>query len=63
MELVTVKENDILVVEVDTDRMPPSFKADYLESIKKTIKEAFPNNKLLVLPSMAKVKITVVQAN
>lgn len=62
MEVFTLKEHvDVLVVEVDIGMIPSGVRQQHMESIKKTIKETFPNNKVLVIPS--KSKINIVQIN
>jgi len=63
MEVFAVKEKDVLVVEIDVDRMPQPFREGYIKSTKDRMQEAFPKNKILILASMSKVKINIVQTD
>lgn len=59
LKSVSLKPDDVLIVEVDVGMLPPSKATIHFQQIHEMLKESFPSNKIVIIP-MHKVRLSVV---
>lgn len=59
VEISTIKPewDDVVVVKVKWDKMPPHIRQQYGERLLESLKETFPKNKVVVIGSDIEIKL------
>jgi hypothetical protein len=52
-----VKNGDVLVLNIPGGNMPRRYREDYFESVRRSVKSIFPENKVLVLDDQVELTI------